>query len=372
VYIHSTDALNIVQFFAIGKDGRLNDFHPIRQEVMIVSMDGDRSYRQRVIDAYQIFKSSGPFMESMSDMKAKTNHDLTVRKHAFAMSKFVLTRKCNVQCPFCIVPTIPTIDAPIDKVLDAIRVMDRYAEFMTIQGGEPTIYPHLDDVVKLLSSLRKPNGWTMVTNGIKLKDSGYRKHLRSVGVQSVTISWDAFKTWNDKLVKDAVDDFPIVTVGVIYDKSMVGKIIPLLEHLRSLHTNIVIGPYMYNPGGVRWFTAPKDETYAIPREMIPAMKRDMDEMIRRFDEFDLIVSKGILKNMVKYGLDMSWVCSEWNVLDVNNDLRVQFCQDMPASEYTIFDLDTKFDEMKRAHRTATKGCIGCFCTCYADAELAST
>jgi hypothetical protein len=65
---------------------------------------------------------------------------------------------------------------------------------------------------------------------------------------------------------------------------------------------------------------------------------------------------------------MDWHCDRWKVLFVNNDLRVQFCQDLPASNYTVFDLDEKYDEMKTAWRQAVLTCKGCYINCFFDAE----
>lgn len=288
----------------------------------------------------------------------------------FSMTKLLITRKCNAKCPYCVVPTIKTKDAPVDDLMRAIPIIDRLSDFLAIQGGEPTLSPNLDAVIEYLAKHRASDSYVLVTNGITLKDVKYRQHLKSLGLESVSVSHDSFKTWNEQLIKDIVKEFKYVTVCTIYDRFMVGKFIPLLEYLTSLGVRIVANPIIWHhdDGFSRWFTGPRDQPNVIPMEMKDTVERDMKEVIARYDQFNLITGKGFLEQIPRYGLNMSWHCKKWTTLEVNNDLHIQFCQDLPTSKYTIFDVDAKFAEMEQAHREFTSVCSGCYNNCYTDLE----
>ena len=289
----------------------------------------------------------------------------------FSMTKLLITRTCNAKCPYCAVPTIKTKDAPIDELMRAMPIIDRVSDFLAVQGGEPTLSPNLDTVIEYLSSHRSADSFVLVTNGITLKDVKYRQHLKAIGVENISISYDSFKTWNERLIKDIIKEFKYVTICTIYDKFMVGKFIPLLDHLATFGARIVMNPIIWHhdDGFTTWFTGPRDQPNAIPMEMKAQVERDMKGVIANYDRYNLINGKQFIEMIPKYGLDMSWHCKQWTTLEVNNDLRVQFCQDLWASQYTIFDIESKFDEMERAHHEETKRCSGCYNNCYTEIEF---
>src|SRR3989338_7802979 len=63
---------------------------------------------------------------------------------------------------------------------------DAKARSIVLIGGEPTIYPRLMELGKLI----RVKGMTpaLITNGIRLADADYCRQLRDAGITNITIS----------------------------------------------------------------------------------------------------------------------------------------------------------------------------------------
>ena len=104
----------------------------------------------------------------------------------------VATNSCQCNCPYCINSlTDRTLQLPFEKA--KVNIKKSVDEFgikeAVILGGEPTLYPHLFDLIKFLKNdcgLRKV-GFT--TNGIKLKDVAYLGNVVETGVDFINISY---------------------------------------------------------------------------------------------------------------------------------------------------------------------------------------
>lgn len=104
----------------------------------------------------------------------------------------VATNSCQCNCPYCINSlTDRTLQLPFEKA--KVNIKKSVDEFgikeSVILGGEPTLYPHLFDLIKFLKNdcnLRKV-GFT--TNGIKLKDVAYLSNVVETGVDFINISY---------------------------------------------------------------------------------------------------------------------------------------------------------------------------------------
>ena len=104
----------------------------------------------------------------------------------------VATNSCQCDCPYCINSlTDRTLQLPFEKA--KVNIKKSVDEFgikeAVILGGEPTLYPHLFDLIKFLKNdcgLRKV-GFT--TNGIKLKDVAYLGNVVETGVDFINISY---------------------------------------------------------------------------------------------------------------------------------------------------------------------------------------
>jgi organic radical activating enzyme len=112
-----------------------------------------------------------------------------------AYLSIVVTNKCQCRCSYCInSETNHIFDLPIDKAITNIKnIVHLYSiKEAILLGGEPTLHPHL---FELLKKLREDSGLKFIritTNGIKLKNNSlFIKNLvdKKNGVQGVNISF---------------------------------------------------------------------------------------------------------------------------------------------------------------------------------------
>ena len=109
-----------------------------------------------------------------------------------------VTDRCNMRCIYCM-PYNNTTWFEQYNLLNPDQIVHLATIFATlgidkikITGGEPTVRPKIEDLVKSLANINGIKSISMTTNGILLKDK--IKQLKGSGLQSVNISLDTFDT----------------------------------------------------------------------------------------------------------------------------------------------------------------------------------
>ena len=102
-------------------------------------------------------------------------------------------RPCNSACLYCAVP--PHEDAqgftPLGRVPEMIEAgVAVGCDRAILIGGEPTIYPHLDDVLAMLREAGLARDHIIMTNGLRLAKEGVAQGLFEAGVDTFHISID--------------------------------------------------------------------------------------------------------------------------------------------------------------------------------------
>jgi GTP 3',8-cyclase len=107
-----------------------------------------------------------------------------------------VTDRCNMRCSYCM-PYNNTTWFEQDNLLNfdqIVRIATIFAnqgiDKIKITGGEPTIRPNIENLVKSLSNIDGIKSISMTTNGLLLK--GKVNQLKESGLQSVNISLDTF------------------------------------------------------------------------------------------------------------------------------------------------------------------------------------
>jgi cyclic pyranopterin phosphate synthase len=107
-----------------------------------------------------------------------------------------VTDRCNMRCTYCM-PYNNTTWFEQDNLLNfnqIVRIATIFAnqgiDKIKITGGEPTIRPNIENLVKSLSNIDGIKSISMTTNGLLLKEKV--KQLKESGLQSVNISLDTF------------------------------------------------------------------------------------------------------------------------------------------------------------------------------------
>jgi len=105
-----------------------------------------------------------------------------------------LTDRCNFRCVYCM-PEMGMKFQPRDEILtddELIRVVGAFAELgftkFRLTGGEPTIRPHLVDIVRAIKSFPGVEEVTMTTNALLL--GRMAEGLAEAGLDRINVSLD--------------------------------------------------------------------------------------------------------------------------------------------------------------------------------------
>src|SRR5215469_3831576 len=102
--------------------------------------------------------------------------------------QIVPIRRCNLDCAYCNEYDRTSDPVPLDTMLDRIdRLGDLGAAIITLSGGEPTLHPDLDAIIR---RIRKRGAIaTLITNGLLLTPERIRA-LNRAGLDYLQISID--------------------------------------------------------------------------------------------------------------------------------------------------------------------------------------
>ncbi len=112
--------------------------------------------------------------------------------NSFDLAWLSVTYACNSKCQWCYASS-NTYEKMKGKALSKERIpgiinliSDLKIPRVILIGGEPTVYPHLEDTVRALNDKGiLPN---LVTNGRKFKDKDFTKRLFNAGLRSAGFS----------------------------------------------------------------------------------------------------------------------------------------------------------------------------------------
>jgi radical SAM protein with 4Fe4S-binding SPASM domain len=97
------------------------------------------------------------------------------------------TRLCNQKCLFCSNPPSGQKDMSLKRVKELIDdYRQKKYEGLIISGGEPTIYPHLEEVIRYCR--KNKFACRIITNGQKISDNKYLKKLAEAGLEHIGLS----------------------------------------------------------------------------------------------------------------------------------------------------------------------------------------
>ena len=112
--------------------------------------------------------------------------------HKFFINQLYITDACNCSCPICYAAQDKNKSffmSVEEAVLRAKAAKQRKAKNVMLIGGEPTIHPHLIEIIK---AIRKLNVKVLIaTNGLELglnKNLAYE--LKNAGVYSISLQFD--------------------------------------------------------------------------------------------------------------------------------------------------------------------------------------
>ena len=293
----------------------------------------------------------------------------------FKSCLFIINRDCNLDCPFCNVTKIGTKNAPFEKVIEALDTIVKLSNFIIIMGGEPLVYNRIFDVLKRLDELGAD--FTIVTNGTLLTDEMIRK-LKAAGLKNITVSKDYYKGLSINKIIGLKRDFDDVSVSLVYDSNMVGKLYDIVRSFSNSNIWSIISLYNYSMDDrEHYLMSGKDNLNVIKDSQVDEMRLDITKITVDFDNLLIHNSKEYVGNIPKYYKSLDWHCSYPHRLVVNNDLSIIPCEDMSpgfpnitVSQLKFFAKDPKFmEQFTNDFRNKVRSCKGCYISCYYDLNI---
>jgi radical SAM protein with 4Fe4S-binding SPASM domain len=114
-----------------------------------------------------------------------------MEKEGFGTAWIALTYDCNNRCKWCYADS----NNPSDRDVISLRYLSDIADFLkkigikktVLIGGEPTIYPFIQETISELAN--RQIGFGMVSNGRRFSDKGFSQLMSNSGLQYLTISF---------------------------------------------------------------------------------------------------------------------------------------------------------------------------------------
>src|SRR5271156_5051031 len=104
------------------------------------------------------------------------------------LAQIVPIRRCNLDCAYCNEYDKTSDPVPLDTMLGRIdRLADLGTTIITLSGGEPTLHPELDSIIRRIRS--RGAIATLITNGLLLTPDRIRA-LNRAGLDYLQISID--------------------------------------------------------------------------------------------------------------------------------------------------------------------------------------
>ena len=108
-----------------------------------------------------------------------------------------VTDRCNFRCLYCMpaegLPWLPKADIlSYEEIADIVRQLAPLGlRRVRITGGEPTIRPNIEALVRLLRAIPEIEDIALSTNGVKLPELSHR--LRAAGLDRINMSADSLR-----------------------------------------------------------------------------------------------------------------------------------------------------------------------------------
>lgn len=111
------------------------------------------------------------------------------RRESLSYVYIELTNRCNLHCAYCQIDANERFDMSLHTVKSIIDQLVELKVFeLRLGGGEPLLYPYLEDVVQYASQ-KKLFVW-ICTNGYKF-DSNFAVRLKQSGLTGIRVSLDS-------------------------------------------------------------------------------------------------------------------------------------------------------------------------------------
>ncbi|PIR93925.1 hypothetical protein COT97_04010 [Candidatus Falkowbacteria bacterium CG10_big_fil_rev_8_21_14_0_10_39_11] len=212
-----------------------------------------------------------------------------------------VNRKCNFRCGWCYArdTKFSTDDMSLDLARKlVVFLMELGVRETVLIGGEPTIYPHLVEVIKLLQDCKITP--FLVTNGKRFVDYDYAEQIVSSGIKHIAISLkgadaDQYKELTKVDCYDDViagyDNLQKLGIEPTISITIVSDLIPRIEELLVNLDNAGISAITFDMGTpVIVGDSISAEGIQDPRQLAQSCSEIYSFMKRRNSRFNMRIS----------------------------------------------------------------------------------
>ncbi len=274
------------------------------------------------------------------------------------LAHIVPMRRCNLACTYCNEFDDFSPPVPLDDMLRRVdKLGELGTEVVTISGGEPTLHPELDEIIRRIRSHGMIAG--LITNGYFLTPERIHR-LNEAGLQHLQISIDNVKP--DEVSKKSL-------------KVLDGKLVNLSKHAEFfVNINSVIGSGIDNPEDAvqvasRAVALGFSTTLGIIHDgagkLVPLSggEKSVYERLREQGKTSYARFTGFREDLAQ-GKPHNWRCrAGGRYLYICEDGRVHLCSQQrgypnnPIEDYTKDDLRREFNRPKSCARYCTIACV---------------
>jgi len=299
----------------------------------------------------------------MLDLSAKIE---LASKHFIGKRIFIfITRKCNLNCPYCNVIRNQYADLSLAEWHEEFKYFDKFrVSTAVLMGGEPTERKDLLEIIKGVKrySRAKVN---LVTNLIRIKsDPAYAMALSQAGLDTIAVSINNFAGL--PILADLSPLFKRIVVNTIISKNNIGEIKNIALRV-SQYKNCFFSPLLLQVEE-NYFSSSKTKSDLPDYEDIRRVVKDL--IILKLKGYPVSRSFHYLLYMKKYVKGRRWNCKKdvfKRFFAINNDGRLMVCQGTSPLDFKLSQLNREnIPDFKKQAKAAAAGCPGCLYDCTFD------
>jgi MoaA/NifB/PqqE/SkfB family radical SAM enzyme len=274
------------------------------------------------------------------------------------LAHLVPMRRCNLACTYCNEFDDFSAPVPLEEMVLRIDDLARLGTaVVTISGGEPTLHPELDDIIRRIRKRGMIAG--LITNGYFLTPERIER-LNQAGLQHLQISID--NVTPDEVSKKSL-------------KVLDSKLRNLAEHAKFyVNINSVIGSGIRDPEDAvavakRAVSLGFSTTLGILHDgsgkLVPLGAKEMSVYDRLRESGKKSYARFFgFRDDLAHGRPHTWRCrAGGRYLYICEEGRVHLCSQqrgypgVPLADYTRQDLKREFDRPKTCARYCTIACV---------------
>lgn len=266
--------------------------------------------------------------------------------------EWMVTKKCNLRCEYCVVPNYPVEELSFDRKKEVLDILKRFkVGTILMYGGEVTqLGRELIDLLKYANSLDQ--FCVVLTNGIRLNtDKKYFEELAEV-TKNLTVSVDWLPENADKadtvktaigwkvITSDIAKNIPDRVVGATMYRQNALEIPKIVR--RATSEGIWTALCVLNVGkkGFR-FSGPCSDIKFNPEDQ-KVLNDVCDELIdmKKSGKYLIHEEINVFRAWKQWGIPQNFHCTKFTGFAIDADGRVPCCKDWYGDNpKTIFDIE---------------------------------